>query len=531
MPNLQNQKDALARLIQKNEKTPEDMAQIKNLEAKIANKPSSSQRPPIRPRASRSYAKVVKSPPRRAANASQPMGVMSVEQYLDASWRNFKASTTAGKAWGTIVMHPPSKPPSDYAGVPDADSSNRVSLRLETTTTVGWDETLFDTSQTGATTYSLQIMAPDIPEAAFIYRLRNDKTGEWSNTRIYNHSLVNTSNNTDLATGTNASYGIGEQGVSTYRIAASSLTCAFTGPKLADQGESYCGQIVPDHRHDDFASIAPIVSAALPIEPYAGEDSWGQNFTIPDTPQVLVQRDPGSMTGAARDGCFIPLKYETPLTGYQYEDAESGDVFATSDDAGSTTGNRLGASGLLRLSYSDDIAKRNFVSAVFDKTSRIVAPSGKTYAFSNAAGVKTFSVAYSTHSGMQWGVAFFTGLTIGASGVGAASFQVTRYTYLDLHISGNQLINAVSRSPPMYDDLAIRSVIRLHQIMPSAYPAICNGFMDWVRKAFSWLSSNRGTIKDVVSLLPLPGAGIAGDLIEAGLPTANALLNGGALGP
>jgi len=524
MPNLNNQKQTLARLQAKAAKTEADMRQIAGLERNIAQKET-------QPRVSRSSRRVsAVRPSNSGSKVKTNSSAMSASEYLRTAVDSFKASTAAGKAWGTAVLHPPSPVSSDYNGLPDASSAPRIVPRLETSTTINWDTSMFTTAPTTTTTYSVQLLAPDIPEIAFMYRLRDDNSGDWSGVRVVRNAITNDPVNTDAGANTNAHYGLAAYGASSYRIAASSITAAFSGPDLANQGECYSGQIVPVCVPLNYASNVPTTATPGPVQ--SSNSSYGTMFVVPDTPQALVQRDPASMTGPAKLGCFQPLKFEAPLQGYQFVEAEPGDVWPSNVQEGSADG-PLCTSGLIRLDFRDD----DFGMAEtdthwnFDDSSRLTTPAGKTWQFARPAVVKTYASCFSRHAGMMWGVTFFTGLTIGASGVGAASFQVTRYTYLDVQSSATGLISAMAHSPPLYDDVALRSIVRLHQVLPSAYPAACNGFFDWIKKAFSWLSGNRGVVKDVISLLPIPGASVAGDLVEAGLPTVNALVNGGGLGP
>lgn len=432
-------------------------------------------------------------------NAASYMAALSTDARM--------GSTSAGRAWALKASHPPSNP-KDYQGLPDFATASRNSPEYRTTFDINYDITMFTTAPSPISpTYSVQICMPDIPEVAFMYRVRDDQSGVWSNVRVVRTTTLDipAAGATD-----NRKISMLGQGYSKYRGAACSITAILNAPGLADQGMVYVGQLTPEMRHSEetIGKIAtPATSAA--VSPVVSVDEF--NFVYPPDEKTLIQACPSYYKEKAKCGAFAVQKFNESLMAPIFHPCGDDSVSSVIDAGASSIGS---PNTFMTVAFSNSQEPEEATLALFTVDSRWVPPSGTISAV--PAGAAGMHPSVSEPTGMSSVVIFFIGISNG-TGTSAATISTVVNQSLDAYVPQNSGLVIYSHRAPMWDEQAIRFVAMLHQILNDGLPADANGFLDFLRSAFSWLKGSGKPVVDIVKALPIPGGALAGTIIDTAI--------------
>lgn len=500
----------VAALESKQNKSPNEVEQLSNLLKKQAVVASQGpkQRSPMRP--------VVQAKPRRFQafpGAFVPGGQLTPQMYKSLLMENGKrcASTAPGEAFYHKALHPPSAIEAPFAGLPDFTSQPRAVPNFTTNAKIVWDAGMFATAPDAPTTFGIRMYVPDIPEIAFFYRLIDEKNDATSKIRVVRTSTMDTTLDADF----NTFNALENLGFSSARVTTSSVTGVYGGTTLGDAGVVYAGSFTPNYRCIMAGTNSPITTVGNVIGSGA---TTVHKYDCLAGIKAMMQADPQHGRGRARDGFFCVQKFDESLMGYQYSDSGDGNWYATNP-----AGTNIYFGDVLELTFSDSInANEGLLSSVvFTTDSAIKVKSGYTIG-SNLVSAAQWHGGVTQHSGMAWTGVFIDGLSISQN----EYFAIERIMTIDAQVPFNSVMTPFTRQVPDWDELAIKSVMKFHRMMPSYMPADCNGFMDWVRGIFGWLGKNGRPLIDVVKALPIPGAAVAGDIAENVIPMINGALSG-----
>jgi len=378
---------------------------------------------------------------------------------------------------------------------------------------------MFPSPGTSPTTFDIFLVVPDVPEVAaayYLYDVVNDLRSSW---RYIRTSTMNGQFNATYNTFT----GLQDLGYSMARITSSSITGIYSGTTLGDAGVVYAISVSPiiEHRNIANTQTIPTTVGTTAFTPIA-EDDWDINLAIvPAGPEVMVQRDPAHYKGRAREGIFAVQRFDESLMGYDYSPTGSGQVNLI-PPTGTTTS--FGVDTAMAIVAGDTATAVNITAIRPLITSQqLTPPSGVNSNLPSNTLLTGLMTGVTHHSGMAWSVIRITGLSIAQ----AESFSFERRITLDAQVPSNSNLTPFIKAVPDWDEMAIKAVMHIQRSMPSGMPAMCNGFMDWVRGIFSFLNKNSRSITNVVKALPIPGAAVAADIAENVLPTIDAALSGG----
>jgi len=362
---------------------------------------------------------------------------------------------------------------------------------------------------------------PEIPEMASFYFLHDVKNDAESNIRVIRTSTMGGI----LYTTHNTFNGLQDLGFSMTRMTTSSVTGIYSGTTLGDAGVIYAASISPILDQQSFACIQTIpgvaAGVAVPTITPAVENSWEASLAVlPRSPTTIVQRDPLHYKGRAREGVFAVQKFDESLMGYKYTACGSGRVNLPATAAPPT----FSVDHVFGVTVNDTATSTDIgVNLVkFAPAYQVIIPSGQAVNLPHTNTVNYLHGGITPHSGMAWTIIRIDGLSIDQG----ESFTFERRITLDSQVPANSAMVPFLKTVPDWDEVAIKAVMHGQRIMPSGMPSSCNGFMDWIRSAFSFLNKNRKSITDVVKILPIPGAAIAADIADNVIPTVNGMLSG-----
>lgn len=425
---------------------------------------------------------------------------MSVSEYHKALMEDSRMGTTEeGRAWALKAVHPPSSPNQAYAGLPDYSTTARLIPSYRTKKEIGYDGNMWATPPDPLpSTYSIQIICPDIPEIAFMYRLFNESkpSDGWSRLRVVRTSLFDNYSDPNYT----LFQPLGGVGISKSRVVASSITGEFIASSLVNQGVLYVGQIVPFSHIETSANVAnnlPVTSEVL----QTATSPFFQVF-LPESETQLIQVCPKFYTGRAKDGFFCPAKFTSSLMSLPFVDTSLAGVSVISPAGGDRY---WSAEGILVTTFSDPPPLDNAPPPTpYTPDSASTTPGGQDNWINGLGAGELHGHVSWNETSMTWPVIFAKGLA-GPGANSSSSFSVSCYKSLDCFVPNNGQLAAFTHDPPMWDEVAIKYVASMHQMMPDGYPSVANGFFDWVRNAIGWLANKATPI--VHALAPVPGLG------------------------
>jgi len=421
------------------------------------------------------------------------------------------AKTAAG-AGAFVAANHPWDPPASFLGWPDS-STGRVSVpHYKTYTDIIYDPSMFDTVPTNVNLGDIHIILVPSPEIAYMYYFVVN--GVRSNIRVVRQETF-----TAQITGQTGNFPIflADNGASKHRIPSEGLTVIFDAPALVDGGTVYAGQFLPE----------VIDSELTVISPSTNETKSGRlmSFIIPGSSQSLARIDSGMYEERAKNGVAMPLKMAMQGNSFPYVDAATGQ-FVTVPTLPSTKDGWV-RDMTWQIQTTDDAVIDASPPMGFTAESRIAIPLGvpATAATPYGTSFGIYTPGASEPSQTNWGLIIFRGVQLQVATGGAVVLRIKQVTNPDLFVYGPTAISPYAKESPLLDTLAVDSTLMMQQMMPSAYPASANGFLDFLKNAVGW-AANKGSgfVKSLVNMIPVIGP-LASEVTGTVLGAADTLLN------
>lgn len=498
--------------------TTEQLAQIATLEAQASNSQRNTKKTSRQPKRDKRGGYLGVSNLRNLS--LQPTGILTEKQYIDLMTNpGLHAETDNGACSVLAACHPWTKS-GGFAGWPDESITLITVPTYVTETSIGYDPSMFSTPPTAPSMGDIRIIIPP-GEINCMYQIYDYSTSAWSKMRVIREQTFERQ-----IPGQTANWPVfmGDQGISTYRQVGKGATVIFDAPSLANAGTIYAGQLIPQLTTQEL-SIGTPGSNASPV-------ASGQNylFTLPNTTSALAQVDPSMYEERATMGCAMPLKMSYQAGSFPYVDtAEGGFTIWYSSTSTPTIGGWVKDS-TWQIQFTDDSTEDAQDPVTFTSDSVLTlpigVPTGSLNPYGNG-GFNIYTAGGSLPSKNNWGIIYVKGIQLVSSTGAAATLRYKSKTHLEQTVYGPTAITPYLHTSPIYDPKAIQSVIKIQQLMPSAYPASANGFMDFLRKTVGWVAGQgRGLVKTLAGLIPGVGP-LAAEVVDPVLDTANSLLNSG----
>lgn len=389
---------------------------------------------------------------------------------------------------------------------------------------ITWDPSMFDTAPTPAPQlYDVRMAFPAIPEILCIYQIRpaagTTEEGGWSNTRVLRY----TQNSTRLTVGTFPT--LRDNGYSEFRITAQSETVELDAPDLANQGRVIVGQI---RNQFDRIDITP---NNLVVAQENATNTKRMVITLPSTAEDMLQIATIPYQAEAKEGSYCVHRFTAPLDGYLFHPTASSRSYGIQDTATPPILRTVPdeSLGVDWSSIPDDIA----AGSAFTSDSYIDYFPNSTSMADNIGYRNYTAPAVSGPCDMATSVHYYlglaTGITSAVGGVGsAASLRVKTRMTVEAYASYRSPVDVYAKRPPLWDEAALKAVTLYGQVMPDAYPACENDFSTVMGKVFAFLRKWVSPAVKVAGSLPVPGASLISDVVNAGIETGDVMLNSGA---
>jgi hypothetical protein len=513
-----NQVLQLNNLLAKQIKTPADLQQISALERKLAAKsgqlPSKPQRPRVQPRVVQGGSSVTYAP---AKNRRPPI---DPRQLIMANL----GTTDDGRKWALTAVDPGGCAIASLMGLPDMLSSNVVTPFIKDDVKITYDSTMFSTPPAApGGTYSIHIVSPGIPEVLFMYRIRDDLSNTWSRWRVRrmpNHPITASAQGATAVT-------LGTDGYNTVRIIAKGITGTMDAPQLADQGYIVAGQVECETFHGfltEFSGPSSATNLTLQGSSHqTGNSVLFESIFVPTDSDQIIASCPLAHEGAAREGFYMPHKWDEPFTALAFKPTGGGRSF----DNGTVFG---GAH-----EYHPESA---MTVTLFDGTT----PSPDTFTDDSRYGTTSVPAipsnmppANQMHPGISGCCGIITGnvfiLNIanpagaGVTG-GGASFRIKTHMFIEGQLSfGHPVLTPFAHGSARLDNKAMEMVANISQVALDAYPASYNSLGTILKSIWEGIKSVAKPILNVASMIPgVAPYAIAGNaVISAGETLENSL--------
>jgi len=423
-------------------------------------------------------------------------------------------STTDGQNWAMCALDPCGCV-NEVAGLPDTICASTAVPGYRAESNIGWDTSMFSSAPTAPTTYTIQLIVPPIPEISFMYRLRNDADGTWSNTRVVRlpgFALATTAdqNGTTLRS----------IGYSKYRFIGKGTTIELNAADIANQGRIISGQLESSvSTFESGSNVGPLSATVLDLRSGGNYQRTQMNF--PNSSQYLVSSCPKSYQAEAKQGAYVVSRFCDPLKGYQFH--RSGGFTAETSSAPLGGSSQSIPASYLTIEYSDtpegseDISLASFTTdSRWNTTAGTLPTTGD-----NSSGMHPY---ISQPSGILTSVTFIEGLVVGSSITGA-TIRVKTREYLECISGGSAAIAPFVKASPMYDDVAITSVVKVSQLGMDAYPASYNGMGDILGSIWSAIKTFGKPLLSAAEYIP--GFGTGAKWINSGIDLADTLIPSG----
>lgn len=428
------------------------------------------------------------------------------------------ARTSAGAAALVVAMHPWSDP-AEYSGWPDQASARITTFSYRTNTSIAYNGALFPSPPTNPGLGAIRFLIPPSPEFAFFYQIRDNASGVWSSMTYVREQTFSSIFPGQL----DVSWPVmlADLGGSEHRIPAKGFTGIFDAPDLANAGTVYAGQIVPETVVQNLTAGTASVSTTPAIS--------GTNylFTFPEGTEGLARVDPSMYEQRATQGVALPIKMASEVGAFPFKSAVSG---------GFQTLSTLASPPVVTAWVKDITWQIQFTTSSTDDAEGpvtfapghfVTTPTGvPTGAPSPYSSGTLFCPGASTPSENAWGVVYFEGIQLVSPTGAAATIRVKEVCKPDIRVYGDTAISPSCHPTPVYDPVAVDAVITMQQLMPSAYPASANGFLDFLKSTVNWAATKgKGFLQSALSLIP----GVGGLVSEASGPvldTINGMVNG-----
>lgn len=440
---------------------------------------------------------------------------------------NSLGTTADGKDWAMCALDPCGEV-CEHHGLPDTSTASILTPSYKTEVNISYDSTMFETPPVApGSTYSVQMFIPPIPEIDFIYRVRDDASNTWSKWRVVR--LPNFPNVTGSYTVpgvgnisiANAGTTMRSAGMSKYRIVGRGHTLCLNAPDLANQGRIIVGQSENDMMMTDVTLVtnatnvagAVFTAAHSTAQEYsrAGEDATGRviSYTPPTTEDQVVVSCPRVYQNEAKEGAYIVYKFDGPLQGYQYHNTGDSHYVANHTAANAAW---------------DEVARLDPMSALVLRAvqpgSSLVNVAG-TYMLFTSDSIMTVPSPFQPSGVMPVYAAmhpyvsdpcdqlctsvFFLGIAnpAHAGATTGASIRVKGRLYVEgIPNPFNPAVVPYIHPPPVYDPLALETVVKVGQMGMDAYPESYNGFGDMVGSILSTISKIGQPILKLASYIP-----------------------------
>lgn len=415
-------------------------------------------------------------------------------------------STEAGRRWALAALNPCGE------GVQEACMTDTFSQAVndyvnKLETEIFYDSGMFTTAPGASPTWSCQIWAPPIPEIAYCYRIRNDQANVWSNTKVVRH-VPNASRYNGMF------LCLSDNGYSQYRIVGKGLNMELNAARLNDQGRVVSGQINP---FSEVKDLTPYNSGVVGNPNNQILASRSIQYMIPSDEQTLVQLSSNPWEAEARCGAYAPLKFVNPLMGYQFH--RTGNDKRGLYTTGTPAVTHEFPQSFLVGDYGNTTADEDSYNMQFTTDSY----TGWTNLPDNFPSSSNMHPGVSDPCDITTTVTFFIGMSLGGTATNpglAATIRVKSRQYIEAYSAVASPTNVYSHPPPLWDEEAVRAVVRVQQEQPDAYPSSYNDFGSIMGKIFGILRKFSQPFRAVAPYIPIPGlstvASIGDDVIGAG---------------
>lgn len=237
--------------------------------------------------------------------------------------------------------------------------------------------------------------------------------------------------------------------VEQFRQTHKGLTLQLNANALCDQGMMLAGQ------YGDKLSVEsdyPLATGSgVPVANNTRKmGSVIKMLDVPYTTAELYAKDPGAMRGAAREGAYLPLKFNSPVQ--MYESVHTTEFYSTNgstiDDSPTPVALPI---VLTRLRESDGVYLEEFLTVSSGTNDDLVA---STVGFTN----------------LQTGVIIGSGLDL------KASIDIKTISGLEIVATGSSPFSGFMEPPLEESDAGQKQVHLIQRRMPSAHPASANMF-------------------------------------------------------
>lgn len=468
--------------------------------------------------------------------AENPMEIVgnrreqAIESSGFASPKNMLGTTQDGRDWAMACLHPCGAEAPMSVGLPDTITAAVTTPGYRGEYEIAFDPTMWlsGAPDPGAVrSWSAQIISLPIPEIALMYRIRSDQDPDnWSATRVLRTAGFELpGKNAKGAFDVNYTSGTTFQsiGYAKARIVGKGLTYELNSSDLNNQGRVISGQIEVNAEDEDISTLLPSGDAHTTLN--GGAVAKIHTIALPDTPEYLVAACPRVYQEEAKKGAYVIHKFDSPLTGYQFQKTGSAGSIRHAAEAGTHSATFNAETGM-EIIYTDS----NVIDFSLDGT-KFTTDSNSVSAFGPSANDDYINEGIhpwvSDLNGVMTSVTFFLGMPAGNTQTpsvgGAPTIRVKTRLFMECLANAGAGIAPFAHPSPIRDMVAIDRVVAVMQLYDDAYPACYNGFGDIMGEIWSCLKQ---VGSGILGGAPVIGKAIKGDWAGAIGDAGGLLLSG-----
>lgn len=383
-------------------------------------------------------------------------------------------NTVSGAAWALKALHPAAKIQEELRGIPDADAYPCVVMEYEQVSTIGPPD---------ATTWSADVYA--IPHPVHPMSFKTDAGPARSIGGAVNATLLSGSTSysdytlkfTELC--------------HSYRMLYHSLTIDLDASGLNNNGTVVAAQF-PMAVQKQNCSTTTVDT--LRTEAHLIDASWRQN-----QPGKLISQLPGSFSGLATDGVYLPLKLDPTAPWVNTHEMQ---LVIESQNQSSNTYDRASGRTISNVIFASGDAFPFFSSAASDPPISPLIP-----AYGGPAVVSGDVVIPLQQKNM--GAISFYNLSP------SAKLTVTMRWGVEMRVPPVSTLAPAMQPSSMVDTLALEAYSDLAASLPWAYPSSYNARGQLLGMIAGAWNRMRPIIGSALSMAPHPAAKIAGNVISS----------------
>jgi len=428
-------------------------------------------------------------------------------------------NTNDGRDWAMTALDP-CGPISKNQGIADSSGSSTCTPAYRSEKNITFDTSMFSTTPPTQTTYSVCIVSLPIPEINFLWKLRADSTGTWSNWNVQRTDgmlMTAPSGNPQVGV-TMRSIGYGK-----YRLTGKGLTIELDAPDLSNQGRITSGQLESIVNVNDGTYYGSQTTETVGQELAGANDYQYTLARVPLTSQFLVNGAPSCYQGQAKEGAYVVHKFVGPLSAQQYQN--TGEFLITGQHYAAATGvsDLMFPETFLAIDSSDGPVTDSTVNDYFIPAQSATQFAGNLGLSSPAIPVLEYISAQQAHPFVSRPCDMTTSVTFIENVAVAAGIRVKSRVYMEAISTGAGAISPFAHKSPLLDQRALDVVATVAQQGQDAYPARYNSFGEILGKIWEGMKTVATPVLNVAKFIP--GAGAFANMGLAGINSIDAVRN------